>query len=204
MTMTQTIPSEIDAPRVAELRRTRPDVRLLDVRMAGEFESAHIPGAYNVPLSELGEYAGEIRASVDGPVVLVCQSGARSRQAEAALRRSGMRDLQVLDGGMKAWVDSGLEVKRGRKRLPMERQVRIAAGSLAATGAVLALFLDRRWAAVPAFVGSGLVFAGVTDTCGMAMVLAKMPFNRASHHDVGATVAALKNGAHPAGPGRVS
>ena len=183
---------------LARLRADRPDVRLLDVRTPGEFEAEHIDGAYNVPLDTLAEHASEIHAGVAGPVVLVCRSGQRARKAEAALAAAGMPELHVLDGGMTAWTAAGLPTRRGAPRMSLERQVRIAAGALAATGGLLALFVDPRFAALPAFVGGGLVFAGVTDTCAMGLLLARLPYNRAASCDVQAMVRALATGAAPA------
>jgi rhodanese-related sulfurtransferase len=198
------IPSVLDAPQLSELLRERADVRLLDVRTAGEYETMHIPGAYNVPLDTLGEHADEIRASVGAPVVLICQSGNRARQAESALKECTMRNVHVLEGGMNGWLAAGEAVNRGRDRLSLERQVRIAAGAMAAVGGVLAMLVNPLFAAVPAFVGSGLMFAGVTNTCGMAMVLSRLPYNRAANCDVPAMVEALKKGAKPVGIGRAT
>jgi rhodanese-related sulfurtransferase len=204
MAVAHTMPRVLRANELAELLAARDDVRLLDVRTPGEYESVHIPGAYNVPLDTLGEHAAEIRATVDEPVVLVCQSGARAKRAEEALMGCSMTNVHVLDGGMNGWVEAGLQVNRGRRRLSLERQVRIAAGAMAATGGVLALLVSAQWAILPAFVGSGLVFAGVTDRCGLAMVLSRLPWNRAASCDVEAMVAALKRGAGLAGLGRLS
>ena len=187
---------------LAGLLHRRPDVRLLDVRTPGEYESVHIPGAYNVPLDTLGEHAAEIRATVNEPVVLICQSGARAQRAEEALKACTMMNLHVLKGGVNGWLAAGLDVHRGPERLTLERQVRIAAGTLAAAGAVLALLVHPLWALLPAFVGSGLIVAGVTNTCGMALVLAQLPYNRPGRCDVEAMVSALKRGAPPAAPGR--
>ena len=153
--------------------------RLLDVRTPSEFENGHITGAYNVPLDQLQEHAPELRAA-DGAVVLVCQSGQRAQRAEEVLRAAGMANMRVLDGGMKAWIAAGLPVRRIRARMSLERQVRIVAGSLVALGAIAALTLSPLAAVVPLLVGSGLVFAGVTDTCAMGMLLARLPYNRAA------------------------
>jgi rhodanese-related sulfurtransferase len=147
----------------------------------------------------LGEHAAEISEDVDAPVVLVCRSGARARQAEEALRRVGMPNLHVLDGGLNGWIAAGKPVRRGRERISLERQVRIAAGALAAAGGLLALKADPRFGLLSAFVGGGLVFAGVTDTCGMARMLAKLPYNHAGC-DVEAMVEALKQGESPVQP----
>jgi hypothetical protein len=146
-----------------------------------------------VPVDALAEHAVEIGA-LDVPVVLICQSGLRAARADTVLRASGLSQLRVLDGGMRAWLEAGLPVNRGARRMSLERQVRIAAGSLSATGAFLALLVSPWFAAIPAFVGSGLVFAGVTDTCAMGMLLARLPCNRGSACDVAAAVEALRSG----------
>src|SRR5262245_32485381 len=179
---------------VARLLAVNPaSVRLLDVRTPGEYSTAHIAGSYNVPVDVLAEHAAEIGA-LDMPVVLICQSGQRAARADAVLRTSGLRQLRILNGGMRAWFDAGLPVNRGTQRISLERQVRIAAGFLSAAGAVLALLVSPWFAAIPAFVGSGLVFAGVTDTCAMGQILARLPYNRALACDVAAAVEALRNG----------
>lgn len=197
--MQSSLPRVLAPAELARCLRERPATRLLDVRTPGEFEAEHIPGAYNVPLDTLGEHGPEIRAGVADPVVLVCRSGQRARKAEEALTAAGMTNLHVLDGGMSAWTAAGQPVRRGAPRMSLERQVRIAAGALAATGGFLALFVNPLFAAIPAFVGSGLVFAGVTDTCTMGMLLAKLPYNRPASCDVPAMVRALSTGAAPAG-----
>ncbi len=185
----------LDTLDVVQLRAERPETRLLDVRTAGEFEAEHIEGAYNVPLDTLPEHGPEIRAAVTHPVVLVCRSGQRAHRAEAALAAAGMNNLYVLDGGMNAWSVAGQPVRRGTPRMSLERQVRIAAGSLAATGGFLALLVHPLFAAIPAFVGTGLVFAGLTDTCAMGMLLARLPYNRPASCNVPAMVRALATGA---------
>ncbi|HVH11421.1 MAG TPA: rhodanese-like domain-containing protein, partial [Longimicrobium sp.] len=93
----RTIAPVVGPEELAALLRADPGVRLLDVRTPGEYESVHIAGAYNVPLDTLGEHGEEIRAPVETPVVLVCQSGNRARRAEEALRQAGMPNLHVLD-----------------------------------------------------------------------------------------------------------
>ena len=183
---------------LATLTASRRDVRVLDVRTPGEFESVHIRGAYNVPLDTLSEHSAEI-AGVTAPVILVCQSGGRARKAEAALKAAGMHNLHVLHGGMNAWIAAGLPVGGGRRRLSLERQVRIIAGSLAAIGGFLGFFVNPAFALIPAGIGSGLVFAGITDKCGMALGLSYLPYNRASC-DVPAMVSALASGRSPASP----
>ena len=199
--MDASLPHVLAPDDLARLMRDRPETRVLDVRTPGEFEAEHIAGAYNVPLDTLGEHGAEIRAGVSAPVVLVCRSGQRARKAEDALRTAGMTTLYVLDGGMSAWGAAGQPVHRGAPRMSLERQVRIAAGALAATGGLLALFVNPAFAALSALVGSGLVFAGATDTCAMGMLLARLPYNRPASCDVPAMVRALTTGASPAGVG---
>ncbi len=189
-----TLPPLVQPARIDQLLADGAPIRLLDVRTPAEFESVHIRGAYNVPLDTLGEHREELRLHVREPVVLVCRSGQRARQAEQALRAIGMENLHILDGGMNAWEAAELPVERGQPRLSLERQVRIGAGALAATGGILALLVNPLFAIVPAFVGSGLVFAGVTNFCPMAVLLGKLPYNRVGACDVNAVIAALKNG----------
>jgi len=169
----------------SELSRLLADdgVRLLDVRTASEFQNAHIAGAYNVPLDQLREHAGEVRRAL-GPVVLICQSGRRAQQAEELLRASAAPNLHVLDGGMQAWLALGLPVRRIRARVSLERQVRIVAGAIVAIGSIAALTVSPLLAIVPLLIGSGLVFAGLTDTCAMGMLLAKLPYNRGATCDL--------------------
>lgn len=204
MLTTQAIPPVIRPDQLEAILQERPEVRVLDVRTPGEYESAHIRGAYNVPLDTLGEHGPDIRAHVNEPVVLVCQSGQRARTAEEALKKAGMPNLHVLDGGVNGWLAAGRPVERGRERISLERQVRIVAGSLAATGGILAIAVNPLFGLLPAFIGSGLVFAGVTDTCGMAMALSRLPYNHPASCDVEAMVRALKSGGEPVGLGRAS
>jgi rhodanese-related sulfurtransferase len=178
--MPMSLPPLLAPHDLARLAQSYRAIRLLDVRTPAEFEAEHIEGAYNVPLETLAEHGPEIRAGVSGLVVLVCRSGQRARKAEEALKATGMTNLHVLDGGIAAWIAAGLPVRRGVPRMSLERQVRIAAGALAAAGGLLALFVNPLFAVLPAFIGSGLVFAGVTDTCAMGMCMARLPYNNRS------------------------
>ena len=203
-TITPELAPVLRPSEVADLLREQATVRLLDVRTAGEYEAVHIPGAYNVPLDSLNEHAREIRDNVADPIVLVCQSGQRARKAEDALNAARLKNLHVLDGGVNGWVAAGLPVVRGPKKISLERQVRIAAGALTAAGGLLGAFVNPLLGLLATVVGGGLVFAGLTDTCGMAMVLAKLPYNRAATCDVAAMVRALSDGRAPEGIGRAS
>lgn len=176
---------------LAAARLADPSIRLLDVRTPGEFETAHIAGAYNVPLDTLHEHATEIRAGVRAPIVLVCQSGGRARKAEEALRSAGMGRLHVLDGGVAAWQQEALPVVRGKTRMSLERQVRIAAGFLVTLGTLAAMLVWSGALALPLLVGSGLMFAGISDTCVMGMLLSRLPYNRPADCDIPAVIRAL-------------
>lgn len=166
------------SPRELEQRRGA-DVTILDVRTPAEFRSVHAVGARNVPLDELDLHLDELRElAAAGPLPVICQAGGRSRKACEKLSAAGLSVVNV-DGGTTAWADSGLPVVRGKQTISLERQVRIAAGTLVLTGALLAWFVNPLFVWLSAFVGGGLLFAGLTDTCGMGMLLAKMPWNRA-------------------------
>lgn len=172
------------APAVlADLQRRREPVTLIDVRTPAEFGEVHVEQARNVPLDRLDPRAIAALAG-DRPVYVICKSGGRSQRACEQLLAAGLGNVFSVEGGTAACEAAGLVVVRGRKAMSLERQVRIAAGGLVACGAALAAFgPDATWRLVGAglagFVGCGLVFAGVTDTCGMAMLLARMPWNQA-------------------------
>jgi rhodanese-related sulfurtransferase len=152
---------------------------LLDVRTPPEYATAHVPGARLIPLNELKTGAVLARHTPGTPVFVLCQSGARAQKAISQLERDGCDDCVLVDGGTQAWIDAGLPVHRGaRSVLPLLRQVQIGVGSVSSAGAILALAVNPWFAAVPLFFGCGLLFAGITGHCGMALMLAKMPWNR--------------------------
>ena len=153
-------------------------VSLIDVRTPAEHGEVHIEGSYLLPLNRLD--AGAIRSATSGAerCVLICRSGKRAEQAFEKLQSTGCENLAVLDGGVTAWENAGLPVVRGAKAVSLERQVRIAAGLLVLLGVGLGTWVHPVFYGLSAFVGAGLVFAGITDWCGMAMVLAKMPWNQ--------------------------
>lgn len=168
--------------------------RLLDVRTPGEFAAGRIPGSHNVPLPDLPRYADEI-AGRAGPLVVVCQSGARAGQAADILRASGHAGASVLAGGLNAWQAAGGEIEGGTDGTlgpawTIERQVRLVAGSLVA-GSILASLKFPKARFLAGGVGSGLVIAALTNTCLMGTLVGKLPFNRASGADVESAVASL-------------
>ncbi|MEY4570381.1 MAG: inner membrane protein YgaP [Verrucomicrobiota bacterium] len=151
-------------------------ISLIDVRTPAEYGEIHLPGSQLMPLDRLD--AAAIRDA--GPCVLICRSGKRAEQASQKFAAAGCGNLVILDGGVAAWESAGLPVERGAKAISLERQVRIAAGLLVLLGVILGTWVHPGFYGLSAFVGAGLVFAGVTDWCGMAMVLAKMPWNQRS------------------------
>jgi rhodanese-related sulfurtransferase len=155
-------------------------IDLVDVRMPVEYRQMHAPHARNVPLNELDPQALiEARdGSAEAPLYVICHSGSRGRQACERFLRAGFRNVFNVEGGMLAWAAAGLPVVRGKAAISLERQVRIAAGSLVVVGTVLGWLVHPAFTALAAFVGAGLVFAGITDTCGMGLLLARMPWNR--------------------------
>jgi rhodanese-related sulfurtransferase len=166
----------------SECRRLleRGTMRLIDVRTPGEFNRAHATGAQSLPLDELdGErFANERNGSRD-PIYVICQSGARSAKACERLQQAGVEPVFSIEGGTSAWEQAGLPIERGTSKvISLERQVRIAAGLLVLLGAALAWFVHPAFVGISAFIGAGLMFAGITNKCGMAMLLAKMRWNR--------------------------
>lgn len=166
----------IQPQELAERYQKGEPVELIDVRTPAEFEEIHVTFAKNVPLDRLDPQA--LAGGRNGrPLYVICRSGSRSKQACEKLAAAGLNVVSV-EGGTLAWEAAGLPVVRGRKTISLERQVRIVAGALVLAGSVLALVVHPWWALLPAFVGAGLIFAGVTDRCGMAMLLARMPWNQ--------------------------
>jgi len=171
----------ISPKQLAELRSSGKCVELLDVRTPVEFREVHVDFAQNVPLDRLNSQALMARRSGSSePLYLICRSGNRGKQACEKLAAAGM-DVVNVEGGTLAWEAAELPVIRGKKAISLERQVRIVAGFLVLLGAVLAMTVHPYFAGLSAFIGAGLLFAGITDTCGMGMLLARMPWNRVSN-----------------------
>ncbi|MFA9431086.1 rhodanese-like domain-containing protein [Egicoccus sp. AB-alg2] len=202
MTDTTTAPARpgqhLPASDLRDWLRSDGAPRVLDVRTPAEFESVHIPGAYNVPLDTLREHRDELVRHLHEEVVLVCRSGQRATQAERALAEAGLPHVHVLDGGMLGWEAAGGEVRRGRQRWDLERQVRLVAGGLVLSAGLGSLAVPRlKWLATA--VGGGLVVAAVTNTCLMGQLLQRLPYNRdAVHCDVDRVVEALADAGGPA------
>lgn len=163
---------------INEMLETGGECQVIDVREYSEFNSERIADAQLMPLSNFEKHAAEIDHSK--PVYLMCRSGNRARQAAEKLSAKGFTDIHVIEGGMTAWAGADLPVVKGETKVwSLERQVRFTAGLLVVTGVVLGFVVSPYLFILSGFVGAGLVFAAVTDTCGMAMVLARMPWNKA-------------------------
>lgn len=169
------------SPReLAALRAQGRPLELIDVRTPAEFREVHVDFARSVPLHDLDPAALMSARPVpaDQPLYVICRSGSRGKQACAKFLAGGFANVVNVEGGTLAWAECGLPVVRGKKAMSLERQVRIAAGSLVLLGVLLGLWSE--WFLILAgFIGAGLVFAGITDTCGMGMLLARMPWNQA-------------------------
>ncbi|MGV3757584.1 MAG: rhodanese-like domain-containing protein [Verrucomicrobiota bacterium] len=150
---------------------------VIDVREPMEFAGGHLACARLIPLGELEQRLGEI--PTDQPLVVVCRSGKRSGQAASLLQGKGFKQIRSLEGGLMAWEAAGLPLERDAKApISLERQVRIAAGAMVLAGVLLGSFAHPGFYGLSGFVGAGLIFAGITDWCGMGMLLAKAPWNR--------------------------
>lgn len=174
------ISPSISASELAELCKQGKVVELIDVRTPAEFREVHLEAARNVPLDQLNP-AAIIRArngSAKEPLYVICRSGSRSQQACERFSRAGFANVVYVEGGTAACITAGLPVVRGKNTMSLERQVRIAAGSLVLLGAALGWLVHPAFIGLSAFVGAGLIFAGATDTCGMGLILARMPWNR--------------------------
>src|SRR4051794_6884162 len=151
---------------------------LVDIRERDEHAREKIAGARHLPLSRLDE--ADLALREGSPIIFHCKSGART--AGSAARLAGKVDASceafIIEGGLEAWKKAGLPVIiDSRQPIELLRQVQIGAGSLAFFGTILGFFLSPWFFAVPAFVGAGLMVAGVTGFCGMARILMRAPWN---------------------------
>ncbi len=166
------VPKELDS-----LLRSGGKVNIIDVRTPAEFRDVHLKGAWNIPLHDLDPDALRQRFAEE-PILVICQKGGRGRQACERLSAAGFPSVVNVEGGTEACVAAGLPVDRGQPAMSLERQVRITAGSVVLLGVVLGWLVHPAFFGLAAFIGAGLVFSGVTDTCGMGMLLARMPWNQ--------------------------
>ena len=163
-----------------QLFQVHRDLELIDVRTPAEYESVHVEEARLVPLDALDPQAviSQRRAGSPHPLYIICKSGGRSAQACQKFQKAGFNNVVSVDGGTSAWEQAGLPVIRGQWILPLDRQVQTVAGLIALTGMILGTFVQPWWYILPTIVGFGLTMAGLTGFCPMAVLLAKMPWNR--------------------------
>ena len=168
------------SPReLAKLHEIDAHIDLIDVRTPVEFRQMHVDFARNVPLDSLNQMAmAAERERLDNePLYVICHSGARGKQACGRLEAAGLNVINV-EGGTLAWEAAGLPVARGKKSISLERQVRIAIGLIVLASSLLAAFVHLYWIGLAAFMGGGLIFSGITDFCGLALLLARLPWNQ--------------------------
>ena len=172
--------AQITPQELKDALALEPHPPLIDVRTPVQFREVHVVGAQNVPFEELSpdELISGQGIEIDSKVVLICKAGVRSRQACEKLSEAGFADVVSVQGGTDACLSAGLPVQHGQHLMSLERQVRFVAGGIVLVASILAIASSPYFAGVSAFVGAGLVFAAVTNTCGMGLLLARMPWNR--------------------------
>ncbi|SMF04856.1 Rhodanese-related sulfurtransferase [Alteromonadaceae bacterium Bs31] len=175
--------SRISAADFVSARKSNSNKTIIDIRTPAECQRQYLPGSVYLPLQRLNaesvaQYLPKT-ASPDNSIYLLCQSGIR---AEAAARKlAGLKNVEwvVIEDGLSGIKACGGPVVAGeRKAMSLERQVRIAAGLVILAGVILGSLSSPLFYALSAFVGGGLVFAGITDRCGLAFVLARLPWNQ--------------------------
>jgi len=167
----------ISPVELQKILNAQPSSPVIDVRTPVEFAEVHVPQARNFPLDELKP--SSLQLQKDQPIYLLCRSGQRATKAADKFTKDGFAQPVVVEGGTLAWIEANLPVTRGQtKVISLERQVRIAAGAIVLSGVLLARFVNFNFIWLSGFVGAGLIFAGITDFCGMGLLLAKMPWNK--------------------------
>ncbi len=180
--MKEFVMNEISAVEFHELmKKADGPVEVIDVRTPGEFQEVHLNCARNISLDRLepSDFSKKGLSKVDEtPIYFICKSGARGKMACEKLEKQGIRNVVNVMGGTDACLEHGFEVTRGKSVMSLERQVRIAAGTLILMGVLLGFAVHPGFFGLSGFVGAGLVFAGLTNTCGMGMLISKMPWNQ--------------------------
>lgn len=163
-------------------------ITLLDVRSPAEFRAGHVRGATSIPLDELDitdftARTDTLEVGNDDPLYLTCQSGVRAQQAAERLRQAGCRNLMLLQGGTEAWEKEGLPMGRCGNAISLERQVQITIGALLMLKVFFGFTVHELFFVLAALIGAGLITAGITRWCGMARLIARMPWNRRDNCD---------------------
>ena len=175
MTTNMKVQSVSPAELSRQLSESRSDIQLIDVRTPVEFENEHIEGSLNIPLDELDGRTGELLQ--DHRLVMICRTGNRAGKAATKLAPLG-HSVAVLTGGIVDWKSVALPLATGKQRLPLERQVQLTIGLILLSSVTAGFLIDPLFFIVPGFIGAGLTFAGATGFCGLAMLLAKAPWNK--------------------------
>jgi len=169
---------EMVSPRDAlTLSEKEKNIKLLDVRSALEFSERHIKDSINVPIDMLSAKMDDLSKSGQSYIVL-CRSGNRSPMAADMLIQSGIHSVKVLDGGVTRWEKEKLPIIKGEGGVSLERQVRLAAGSIVLCGILLSWFVHWAFIFISVFVSCGLIYSGLSDNCLMGMLLMKLPYNK--------------------------
>ena len=171
----------IISPQELAAQHKRGDVcELLDVRTPVEFREVHVSFARNVPLDRLDPSAllSTRNGASQQPLYVICRSGNRANQACERFVAAGFTNIVNVAGGTLAWEQAGLPVTRGQKGMSLERQVRIVIGLIVLSGSALTWFVHPYWIGLPAFMGASLIFSGLADFCGLALILGRMPWNQ--------------------------
>ncbi|MFE5092461.1 rhodanese-like domain-containing protein [Streptomyces sp. NPDC056638] len=170
---------------------------VIDVRTPGEYAGGHLPGAHNIPLDDLGHALPTLRDAADrSELLVVCASGARSQNACELLSRNGI-PASTLEGGTAAWASTGEALHRpttttARPKWAMDRQVRLTAGSVVLLGLLLGLLIHPAFQLLSAGIAAGLVYSALSNSCAMAALLGKLPYNRTGRAALDHTLAALR------------
>lgn len=180
--MSEPIPGISATQLQARLNEAPPPV-IVDVRPAGEYVAGHVPGAVSVPLDELtpariGQVVGAPDAGITRPLHLTCQTGVRARQAAERLAAAGLNDLVLLQGGTAAWERAGLPLRRLGRGISLERQVQITIGAVLILKVIFGFTVHEAFFAVGLLIGIGLIVTGTSRCCGLARLLARLPWNR--------------------------
>jgi rhodanese-related sulfurtransferase len=175
--------TNLDVKAVASQLQSATAFDLIDVRTAGEYHSGHAAGARSVPLDRLDAKAllASRQGPADQPIYVICKSGNRSRTACEKLAAAGIGNLVNVSGGTEGWKHAGLPIEGATRRvLPLDRQVQSTAGTICLAGAILGTWMNPWFYLLSAMVGFGLLVAGLTGFCPMAILLARMPWNQHS------------------------
>ena len=169
--------SVLTVKELHEIIMNEDDLQIVDVREASEYAGKRIKDAISAPLSRFKDSSKAIDRERHS--YIVCQAGKRAEQYAKKLFDEGYKNISIVKGGLNAWIDAGYQVEKGESKVwSLERQVRFVAGLLVLLGIILSLVFSPIFLIISGIVGAGLIFAALTDTCGMAMMLARMPWNQ--------------------------